>query len=124
MEENDVFTAASVRYDHGTPYIEMRARVLRSPDGTLPEGKVMVMKTPILPPGASEEEIRARTTTEILDDDHPGEPFHCEACRELGPGSEGWREYLSWSGGRSGRLGRNDPCRCGSGKEYKKCCLP
>jgi tetratricopeptide (TPR) repeat protein len=21
------------------------------------------------------------------------------------------------------RLGRNDPCRCGSGKKYKKCCL-
>lgn len=23
-----------------------------------------------------------------------------------------------------GRLGRNDPCRCGSGRKYKKCCLP
>lgn len=22
-----------------------------------------------------------------------------------------------------GKLGRNDPCRCGSGKKYKKCCL-
>jgi len=22
------------------------------------------------------------------------------------------------------KLGRNDPCRCGSGKKYKKCCLP
>ena len=22
------------------------------------------------------------------------------------------------------RLGRNDPCRCGSGKKYKRCCLP
>ena len=21
------------------------------------------------------------------------------------------------------RVGRNDPCRCGSGKKYKKCCL-
>ena len=21
------------------------------------------------------------------------------------------------------RLGRNDPCHCGSGKKYKKCCL-
>jgi hypothetical protein len=21
------------------------------------------------------------------------------------------------------KLGRNDPCRCGSGKKYKKCCL-
>lgn len=24
---------------------------------------------------------------------------------------------------RSQRLGRNDPCPCGSGKKYKKCCL-
>src|SRR5258708_702157 len=22
------------------------------------------------------------------------------------------------------KLGRNDPCPCGSGKKYKKCCLP
>lgn len=22
-----------------------------------------------------------------------------------------------------GKLGRNDPCPCGSGKKYKKCCL-
>ncbi|MFQ5796612.1 MAG: SEC-C metal-binding domain-containing protein, partial [Candidatus Bipolaricaulia bacterium] len=21
-------------------------------------------------------------------------------------------------------IGRNDPCPCGSGKKYKKCCLP
>lgn len=25
---------------------------------------------------------------------------------------------------RSGRSGRNDPCPCGSGRKYKKCCLP
>ena len=25
---------------------------------------------------------------------------------------------------RSGRVGRNDPCPCGSGKKYKKCCGP
>jgi len=22
------------------------------------------------------------------------------------------------------KIGRNDPCPCGSGKKYKKCCLP
>lgn len=27
--------------------------------------------------------------------------------------------------GRTGaKLGRNDPCACGSGKKYKRCCLP
>lgn len=27
-------------------------------------------------------------------------------------------------GPRNYRVGRNDPCPCGSGKKYKKCCLP
>ncbi len=27
------------------------------------------------------------------------------------------------SSGPSGKVGRNEPCRCGSGKKYKKCCL-
>ena len=22
------------------------------------------------------------------------------------------------------KVGRNDPCPCGSGKKYKKCCMP
>ena len=26
--------------------------------------------------------------------------------------------------GREAKVGRNDPCPCGSGKKYKKCCLP
>jgi uncharacterized protein YecA (UPF0149 family) len=24
---------------------------------------------------------------------------------------------------RTGRVGRNEPCPCGSGKKFKKCCL-
>ena len=24
---------------------------------------------------------------------------------------------------RKGKIGRNDPCRCGSGLKYKECCL-
>jgi uncharacterized protein YecA (UPF0149 family) len=24
--------------------------------------------------------------------------------------------------GRGAKVGRNDPCPCGSGKKYKKCC--
>lgn len=27
------------------------------------------------------------------------------------------------SGEAVGRVGRNDPCPCGSGKKFKKCCL-
>jgi len=25
---------------------------------------------------------------------------------------------------RGERVGRNDPCPCGSGKKYKNCCMP
>jgi len=25
--------------------------------------------------------------------------------------------------GKAAKVGRNDPCPCGSGKKYKKCCL-
>ncbi|WP_252349118.1 SEC-C metal-binding domain-containing protein [Ochrobactrum sp. BTU1] len=27
-----------------------------------------------------------------------------------------------FSSARSTKVGRNDPCPCGSGKKYKKCC--
>ena len=29
-----------------------------------------------------------------------------------------------WDRRKMAQLGRNDPCRCGSGKKYKRCCLP
>jgi len=29
---------------------------------------------------------------------------------------------VSIPGGKSKKTGRNDPCPCGSGKKYKKCC--
>ena len=44
----------------------------------------------------------------------------------------GWRELHGTSGGAApseprmlagAKIGRNDPCPCGSGKKYKKCCL-
>jgi hypothetical protein len=34
------------------------------------------------------------------------------------------RQRLSSAAATSGKTGRNQPCPCGSGKKYKKCCLP
>ena len=34
------------------------------------------------------------------------------------------RETLQAQDRGTGKVGRNDPCPCGSGKKYKKCCLP
>jgi len=33
-------------------------------------------------------------------------------------------EALTAPDGGAAKVGRNDPCPCGSGKKYKKCCLP
>ncbi len=42
----------------------------------------------------------------------------------LGPGSFGLESHRSEPIGRErAKVGRNDPCPCGSGKKYKKCCL-
>jgi hypothetical protein len=86
MEKPIFDTTVKINVDEGTkmPYIETRARVIRGEDPNLPAGKVMVTRTPILPPGASEEEIRRASTTEIVDDNHPDDPFHCEECKKLG----------------------------------------
>ncbi len=35
--------------------------------------------------------------------------------------SDGMRQELKTTG--FSKLGRNDPCGCGSGKKFKKCCL-
>ena len=36
-------------------------------------------------------------------------------------GKEAMRKFVREA--RSAKVGRNDPCPCGSGKKYKKCCL-
>jgi hypothetical protein len=33
-------------------------------------------------------------------------------------------QFLPWPGMRAAKMRRNDPCPCGSGKKFKKCCLP
>ncbi len=53
MKKSEVCVTSGVRFDGEEPFIETRARVIRSADASLPEGKVFVLRTPILPPGAS-----------------------------------------------------------------------
>ena len=45
-----------------------------------------------------------------------------EFIRQLG----GYAKYYQWLKDnpiRSNKIGRNEPCPCGSNKKYKKCCL-
>jgi len=42
--------------------------------------------------------------------------------RTYGPGTEGQRAMPN-RGDADSRVGRNDPCPCGSGRKYKNCCM-
>lgn len=60
-------------------------------------------KNPLTPKGHEKERLPA-----------PGEKHTEEVAKELHP------ETTIHTGPK---IGRNDPCPCGSGKKYKKCCL-
>lgn len=103
----------------GVDYVESRARGVgrRSP---IPKGKVLVSRTPVLPPGASEEEILALSEEELIDDD--SDEAFCPLCQENhAPGATGHGPVTAHE--LEERPGRNDPCLCGSGRKFKKCCL-
>jgi len=61
-------------------------------------------------------DYRARNPAEEDEDDEGEDGWDAE---EAGYGPE---EGLSPPGRGDGKTGRNDPCPCGSGKKYKKCC--
>jgi hypothetical protein len=71
MKSSYICTSCKVNFNKRTPYIETRVRVIRSQTDGLPEGKVVVYRTPILPPGATDDEIRAATTSEIIENEEP-----------------------------------------------------
>lgn len=51
-----------------------------------------------------------------LEDERDGEGWYCEECAEEHPADD--EPYVR----AQPKVGRNDPCPCGSGKKYKKCC--
>lgn len=122
MKKPIVDTTFSVNVEGGTPFIESRARVISGELEGLPKGKIMVRKTPLLPPGASDEDYRRAATMEIVDDEGGDDACYCEDCKSLGLSPYAWLENLQpWR--RPPKVGRNDPCPCGSGMKYKRCCL-
>ena len=67
MRRTEVAVTTGVRFYGENPFIETKARVIHSADSSLPEGRVFIFKTPILPPGATEAEIRASTKMQVFD---------------------------------------------------------
>jgi len=56
---------------------------------------------------AGEQEVRKRQELSNITANGPSEPAP---------------ERRQMVQARSSKVGRNDPCPCGSGKKYKKCC--
>jgi hypothetical protein len=61
MEPGIIEFAMRIATHRGAPYIESRARVGSTK-------KTLVLRTPILPPGASRDEIEAKTERELIDE--------------------------------------------------------
>ena len=114
---------ATVRlaWHHGRPVIESRLRAIAdTADGPIPRGKILVVRTPLLSPGAGEPE----TESELVDDDGSDEVF-CPECAAEGHDPDEVLQLLqsAASFGERPKSGRNDPCPCGSGRKFKRCCL-
>ena len=71
------------------------------------------------------DDIRDRTVRMLLSARPKEQPMvRREVARQLTEGFEGGKmpQKQPISAAKSTKVGRNDPCPCGSGKKYKKCC--
>lgn len=91
-----------VTFEDGAPFIETRVAPLAGVPGPIPAGKVLIVRTPILPPGASEAEVRERMEERLIDDDG-GDPLYCPDCAA----DEG--DGHAWLNALAGRDQRPDP---------------
>lgn len=112
---------ATVRFTvhEGEPCIESRIRSVGPDDaGPIPKGKILVMRTRVF--GSDDEDD---TQTELIDDDGSAEAF-CPECAASGhdPG-EVLQSMMASAFGGGRKVGRNEPCPCGSGRKYKRCCI-
>ena len=115
MARDDHEVCMRIVLHRGQPYIESRVRPAGEDTESrfVPKGKVLVMRTPLLTDDGGESDEQ-----ELIDDDG-GEAF----CPECAAGGHGVAAPAPVRFRGAGKLGRNDPCRCGSGRKYKRCCL-
>ncbi len=102
---------------------------MSSMEGAARARRALVLKPALSPAGGNGDAIaafstsarRARAATSM---DDMEEAFQRRKRRELeqarmaGAGEQGPVQQVV----RGEKVGRNDPCPCGSGKKYKKCC--
>jgi hypothetical protein len=122
MAKNQTHASVSIVLHNGEPCIESRLRAVDDEaDGPIPKGKILVMRTPLLTPGSGEED----TERELIDDDGSAEAF-CPECAAAGYDPHEVEQQLMAAAATRRvprKYGRNDPCPCGSGRKYKRCCL-
>ena len=71
------------------------------------------------------DDIRDRTVRMLLSARPKEQPMvRREVAKQLTEGFEGGKmpQKAATAAARATKVGRNDPCPCGSGKKYKKCC--
>ena len=121
MAKNEHQATLRVVFRGGEPYLESRFRAVDdTEDGPIPKGKILVLRAPIREEGADESEMER----ELIDDDGSVEAF-CPECAAGGHDLEDM-PFVAPAGtpfGGRRKSGRNDPCPCGSGRKYKRCCL-
>jgi hypothetical protein len=96
MKKPSVHLTTRVTVDKNKPFIESRVFPFGEAGGPIPKGKILVIRMPILPPGASDEEIKAQMEQRLIDDDGSG-PLFCPDCEaETGNGYEWLEETMPW----------------------------
>jgi preprotein translocase subunit SecA len=133
-ESFDMFEAMMMKFQEDTVRFLFRMQIL-GPDGQPLDGAVPQPRRPVppAPPVASaarppvgdgaprEIEIHTRKPSTTIDELE--KEFHRKKEKELAAASrQGGGDSSQPSQRRTGeKVGRNDPCPCGSGKKYKKC---
>jgi len=85
---------------------------------TVQLNKALARKAELIRPSPSTEEREIRTENKIQTAKKGDLSAFAQAMNSLQSSNLNTKEI------RSPKIGRNDPCPCGSGKKYKKCCYP
>ncbi|MGO9126738.1 MAG: preprotein translocase subunit SecA [Terriglobales bacterium] len=120
-ESFDMFEAMMLRSQEETVRYLYLMQILERPDAPVP-GRPVVAGQPAVAPGDGNGRQPRGVSTSV---DELEEAFQRRKRRELEQArmaGAGDRQPVQQVVRGAAKVGRNDPCPCGSGKKYKKCC--
>jgi preprotein translocase subunit SecA len=131
-ESFDMFEAMMQRFQEETVRYLYLMQILERPgdsgefgSGSGPEGQSPEAGVPVLRPGGGGDGNGHRPRNVTTSVDELEEAFQRRKRRELEQArmaGSGDMQPVQQVVRSSAKVGRNDPCPCGSGKKYKKCC--